>query len=137
MAARKYDQIYVLGAHTCSSMSNVWELTLSWWRVIFLISFKIIGQHMVQNWLFYVVLMIRLRLLLFFSAKATGHLFESASTPPSDLKHFERPLQSTAAQFWAHKRKFKILRSYLSSISFDNIECVLVPLMPKVVLISR
>ena len=131
-----------------------------------------------QNWLFCVVLVVRLRHIQFFRKNRRSFAFNCFVREQLllALAHLETPIQSTAVYFRAHTRKSMIY--HLSRwhrrvskhrdhvISFDqstraifwaidklcgilgehifltvkcscNIECMLVPLMPKVVSTSR
>ena len=121
-------QIDVLSAKKCSCLSRCGELALSWWRVIRL---RLLGKQLAnkrlcttQNWLFCVVLVLRLRHVKFFLKKTGDHLLESASCAGNfclDLAHLETPIQSTADYFRAHRRKSTIsCHDAFKSISFDQ-----------------
>ena len=91
--------------------ADVWELALSWWRVIRLrrLVFLLL-LCTIQNSLLCVVLVVRLRHVQFFRKNRQSFSWKCFVRKQLllDLAHLETPIQSTAVYFRAHTRKFTI-----------------------------
>ena len=176
------NQIDVLSAQKCSCLSRCVGARIVVVKVGFPDLLKAKWLRTTQNWLFCIVLVVRLRHVQFFQIKTGDHLLGSdscasnfswiwlilkhpysrllftfglirvnlrfitchdiidvfRSTAIVFLEHFFRPID-TSLFFRAIDKLFGIQREQIFlTVKFScNIECMLVPLMPQVVSISR